>query len=517
MSIDAATRAALLAGKDILARDHGDEPNCVGFGIGVRQRAGTFTDEPVVVAMVVKKRRPGYVARSKMLPATVRVDGRDYGVDVVETGRINTGRVLDRKPMKTIPGRSITNRMRPARQGCSVGNYNELASGTFGCLVTDTTDGSLCILSNNHVLARVNQATPGEVIVQPGGADATPVPGNEIATLKRFVPYVKGRTTPNDVDVAIAEVSGPTLVDDAVANGLMAPPGPDHKAVGLVFAGNATTGVNFITRIGPVLSKINAELLVAGATSDVTMFDHIEKVGRTTGYTSSKVTALNALIEVDMGDPGHPDTYWFDDVIVTSGFNWRGDSGSLVCLGGDGVTTVPAEEPPFCDILASLGAYYDLPLTGDEGVADDVRDDFLYLTGAGRLLVQLFYVNAQVIIDRVQGKTGSATEQSYAAQFYQKYRDFIDDVATNPDTTATVTADNLNDVGFIIYGLEKTLLSLDESRAADDLYNNVLAPTEGMTRQQVIDYMNQDAVYQQVYDAVSGVPTLDTDAWTGNG
>src|ERR1043166_6921632 len=58
--------------------------------------------------------------------------------------------------------------------GVSGGNINDITrsfccSGTLGSLVTG--GGTFYILSNNHVLARQDQAASGEDISQPGLAD----------------------------------------------------------------------------------------------------------------------------------------------------------------------------------------------------------------------------------------------------------------------------------------------------------------------------------------------------------
>src|SRR5918993_2480043 len=62
-------------------------------------------------------------------------------------------------------------RVRNLNFGVSGGNVNDATrrfccSGTLGALVTDGT--AQYILSNNHVLARADQASPGEHVSQPG-------------------------------------------------------------------------------------------------------------------------------------------------------------------------------------------------------------------------------------------------------------------------------------------------------------------------------------------------------------
>src|SRR5215471_17598913 len=63
----------------------------------------------------------------------------------------------------------------PISLGTSGGNVHDLThrfccSGTLGALVADTSNTQF-ILSNNHVLADTDTATPGDDISQPGLAD----------------------------------------------------------------------------------------------------------------------------------------------------------------------------------------------------------------------------------------------------------------------------------------------------------------------------------------------------------
>src|SRR5215470_13906288 len=62
----------------------------------------------------------------------------------------------------------------PVKMGTSGGSANDISrffccGGTLGSLVTR--DGVLCILSNNHILARSGSASSGEDTIQPGLVD----------------------------------------------------------------------------------------------------------------------------------------------------------------------------------------------------------------------------------------------------------------------------------------------------------------------------------------------------------
>ncbi|MFC6882679.1 MULTISPECIES: hypothetical protein [Actinomadura] len=82
-------QAALARARDrIVDKYLGTDPNVVGVGLGCRTRGGVWTDEPVVVVDVVEKLPCERVEQGRLLPRSVEIDGREWGVDVVETGRI---------------------------------------------------------------------------------------------------------------------------------------------------------------------------------------------------------------------------------------------------------------------------------------------------------------------------------------------------------------------------------------------------------------------------------------------
>ena len=85
-------------------------------------------------------------------------------------------------------------------------------SGTLGCRVRGP-DGSLYLLSNNHVIAGSNFATVGDEIVQPGLGDTncTVDPDSAIGTLADYVPLNFGGDATNTVDAAIALVTEETV------------------------------------------------------------------------------------------------------------------------------------------------------------------------------------------------------------------------------------------------------------------------------------------------------------------
>jgi hypothetical protein len=197
-------------------------------------------------------------------------------VDVRVTGRI---RALNR-PVD-----------RPLRVGASVG-HERVTAGTLGGFVKCARTGQIGILSNNHVLANENAASPGDAILQPGPIDGGTVTAHRVASLARFV-ELRGRNT---VDAAFA------VLDEGVA--------------------------------------VEAEpLAVAQVAENFPAVDvAVAKVGRTTGRTVGVVTAF----DVDAVDVDFESTtrlfYGCLEVRGTQGaFSEPGDSGSVIFGLEDGV------------------------------------------------------------------------------------------------------------------------------------------------------------------------------------
>jgi hypothetical protein len=185
----------------------------------------------------------------------------------------------------------LQQRVRPLVPGLSVGHL-DVTAGTVGGFVRRTGgSGGLLVLSNNHVLADSGAARAGDPTVQPGVADGGTA-ADRIGALAAFSELSAGPG--NLVDAAV------TALDEGVGADPGGYPG------------------------GPLA------LLVAAA-DDVDPEDVVEKVGRTTGHTRGRVTA----VEVDgVGVEYDDGVHTFDDQVevegLSGGFSAGGDSGSVI-------------------------------------------------------------------------------------------------------------------------------------------------------------------------------------------
>jgi hypothetical protein len=292
--------------------------------------------------------------------------------------------------------------------GSSGGNNNDYdlsgnrvkdcCSGTLGALVQDS-GSRLYLLSNNHVLARSDQASVGDAIVQPGLIDNNCTPSGSgsgvtaIAALHEWLP-LRARST--NVDAAIAQVSGRSV---------------DPAGSILEFGARQANGT--LAAAPPGVSSTGGK----GEAAALSM--RVAKSGRTTGLTCGNVTALDLDVTIDyFRDCAETRAYLtktFTSQIAVSGnaFADAGDSGALLVdaataepvglffAGGRDVAGVSqAIANPANEVLSELAAR-----SGSGSV-------FSFVGGADHAVSCLSYGNSAIAA--AQARTLSATESARA-------------------------------------------------------------------------------------------------------
>ena len=184
-------------------------------------------------------------------------------------------------------------RVRNMHFGVSGGNTNDstrrfCCSGTLGALVTDGT--TKYILSNNHVLARGDQATTGEDVSQPGLIDSNCSVATVVADFSIASPLG------SNVDAALAQLRTGTM-----------------DATGFI----EDIGVPSGTVVAPTVNL------------------SVAKSGRTTGFTTGTIGSVNTSVNVqyqkDCGSGKKFIVAYTNQVVInSSSFSAGGDSGSLI-------------------------------------------------------------------------------------------------------------------------------------------------------------------------------------------
>ena len=254
--------------------------NVVGIGIGLKFVKGKATGNHSIRFYVERKLPDRAIPKEFMLPARI---GK-VPTDVIETGAFRAFAAAHPEQA----------RHRPAHPGSSVGfqftgaKAGYVMAGTFGALVQS--NGKLCILSNNHVLANENQLPSGSPIFQPGLLDKNSPQNDQIAKLTKFVAITAGGS--NKVDCAIAEVLKQNLVSPVIM-----------AKVGKLASGQPVSAAEGMS---------------------------VHKTGRTTGYTQGVIRDISADVKItyDVGIVTFTDQILIDG--VGGAFSAAGDSGSLI-------------------------------------------------------------------------------------------------------------------------------------------------------------------------------------------
>jgi hypothetical protein len=278
---DVTVRAPTLAIGIAPAPDPGD------FSIAVRYRLGV----PAARAVVRK------VVAEAGVAADVRRTGRIRRQGPGRRGSVRADVLEPQPPVATALAAGETSRVRPLRPGVSVAHVDVTAGTLGGFVVADPGrsgvgtpelpggEGAVFALSNRHVLDGV----PGDGVLQPGPADGGTDPADRVGTVAAVVPLARGERA--SVDAAIA------LLDDPEVD-------LDYPV------GRVTT------------------------TAEAVPGDEVEKIGRTTGHTHGRVSAIE-MDDVLVGYGPELGVLAFDGQIevetTSSGpFSRGGDSGSLV-------------------------------------------------------------------------------------------------------------------------------------------------------------------------------------------
>jgi hypothetical protein len=251
--------------------------NVHAVGVGYKLVANNPIGEMAVRFYVHRKLSLSLLDQNQRLPETI--DG--LPVDVIEA-------LPAQFAAETYQGRE-----RPVQGGTSVAHF-KVTAGTIACVCrsSDPADdgNTLFVLSNNHVLANLNQSQVGDAVLQPGPADGGRPPDDMIGRLHRFVPISPAGNT---VDCAIAQLD------------------PAVSAIQAIFGIGAPTGVG-----DPVVGMT------------------LRKQGRTTGQTAGTISDISIDATIGLEAGGQNTAVFHNQLRVDVGAASRylalpGDSGSL--------------------------------------------------------------------------------------------------------------------------------------------------------------------------------------------
>ena len=271
-------------------------------GYGEKEAGGKFTGERAVIVGVKEKLPLSVLGVKDIIPQKV------LGVktDVQKRGEIFA------------LGLENKERQRPAFPGCSIG-HKDITAGTFGALVR--INGVPYLLSNNHVFANVNRGKKGDEILQPGPYDGGKIETDTIAKLER---YIKIEMI-NSSECPISKFFKNCLNTAARIF-------DKHTRYETV---RAITNLVDCALAVPINSDIVRDNIFdigipMGMMSPVVNMG-VQKSTRSTGHTFGKITLIDAMANVNMGNN---EIAVFTDQFEVEGlsgaFSAGGDSGGLI-------------------------------------------------------------------------------------------------------------------------------------------------------------------------------------------
>ncbi len=292
--------------------------NVHAIGIGKKVVEGEETQDQAVRFYVAKKLPKTLLPSNRLIPD--EIDG--ILTDVIES---DPAFITSAELAAALCTDRRQDEQRPVIAGLSVAHF-EVSAGTIGyfCRSTHEQDNpaQVFLLSNNHVLADVNQADVGDAIYQPGPADGGTVQ-QKVGSFHRTVPIILSEEQDNAIDAAIA------ALDPAIS---------------------------YLIEI----CQIGAINGTEQAVEDMVVMLH----GRTSGYTEGIVTdeSYDALVGMDHNDPSI--VALFDDQVRIERANGFPSFG----LGGDSGSLVVSKEG-----TNAVGLYFAGPSNGFYGIANHIE------------------------------------------------------------------------------------------------------------------------------------------------
>jgi hypothetical protein len=274
-------------------------PDVVGTGVGIGPDG-----LPAIKVFTARHGVKGIPEWLESTPVHAEVSGRFYALRGKTCDSTGACTVAERWPL-------------PVPTGVSVG-HPAITAGTIAARVTK--EGNVYLLSNNHVLANINQATLGDSILQPGAYDGGLNPDDAIGQLTDYEPIkfctvfwiwiICDETNTMDAAIALSDPSNLGFSTPVGQFGSVAGYGAPSSTIHPAYGNPGTIGDENLT-----------SLLGIG----------VQKYGRGTGLTTGSINTINATVDVCYDADCVNIARFTDQLIAGPGnFSAGGDSGSLV-------------------------------------------------------------------------------------------------------------------------------------------------------------------------------------------
>jgi hypothetical protein len=368
-------------------------------------------------------------------PASVTATSPTYIVATVGTlpSRTATAVLLNTAGVTSNPATHQAQRVTLMQLGTSGGNNHDYdasgntivdcCGGTLGALLQGS-DNRQYILSNNHVLARSDHASVGDMITQPGLIDNNCTPygvGAGTRPVGSLTGWLALKSKLTNADAAIAQVASHAV-----------------DLSGSILELGARQSDGRLAAAPPGISSSGGK----GEAASLAL--KVAKSGRTTGLTCAKISAVSLDVKVEYytncaeTKPYLTKTYSNQLAVSGNGFGDAGDSGALVVDAGnaepvglffaggtDVVGVSQAIANPVGEVLSELssqvggGTAYSFVGTSDHAVSClSYGDNTLALaqahamTGGEKIRAEQALTQARLLVNSATGILGAAIGKS---------------------------------------------------------------------------------------------------------
>ncbi|MPQ42914.1 hypothetical protein [Clostridium tarantellae] len=267
-----------------------NKKNVLGIGLGYKEIKNMITKELCLHVLVKKKVLAQNLYEKDKIPKSFL----GIKTDVIETGELNIKNSISNDTISVNEKdiQILRKKTKIIQAGYSIGPFHKVA-GTIGGIVFDNNDERIpYMLSCNHVFTRGNKGKKGSSILQPGVTDGGYYNGNIMGNLYEKIDFIYNKSKEdyknpqNVVDAAIAKFDSKKLL-------------------------------------------YSTDIYKIGKLTDISqgnLGNKVQKVGRTTGYTTAVVISTNVSTNFQM----EYGICSFKELIRTNHLGDGGDSGSLV-------------------------------------------------------------------------------------------------------------------------------------------------------------------------------------------
>ena len=228
----------------------------------------------------------------------------------------------------------------------------------------------------------------------------------------------------------------------------------------------------------------------------------VEKVGRTTEYTTSSVAEIDATVTIgyDFGNAT------FDHQVTTAWMSDPGDSGSVIYRGGAGGSV----DHCGCGTTSAASTALGVDLRTEQAMAEVVRDRFLRQTRLGSWAIDVFFLNEERLLERFHRADIGEDDRKFARKLFDRYADDARQAFVQGERSEQhITDRHLRDARDALKRAQRHM-SRDEVEASQRLFDMAAEHGRGKNARELLALLNDEKLLSEVKATLAKVRSIKT-------